>query len=449
MQANLFHQNTTKDAILAIQLVNSLPESPIELGQYQFDKAKVNVGNHTIHKYPAKYIPQFPSWALKYAKCTSRSLVLDPFCGSGTSLVEAGLLGCTSVGVDISPLAILITKAKTSTGRFDETDIKDFIKSVLQAADSERADIFNELSLSIGKEYKGMHRTWSNWFRPNELSCLLALRRAIHSTDADNEIKILALVCLSSILKASSYLSEDQIKVRFEHGKVLKDPMVTFPKYFLEQADIQREISKKYRNAKANFQVELGSAVKLPYQVGKVDLIVTSPPYINAVDYTMTHKYNLFTLGLIEPSNFWLHNHDYIGVTERAVKSTHLTSKPVSTLSIIDTEVSHLWEMDNPSAKNRAFVVGQYFNGMYQSFQEMYRVLKSTGKVVFVVGETNTICGHTIQTANILKEIAKEAGLITELKFYHIIANRSSMRLNRGNGGNEIKREAVLVFRKA
>ena len=69
---------------------------------------------HLIHKYPAKFIPEYPRWAIQKFAGNKTNLVLDPFCGSGTTNVEAKLAGYDSCGIDVDPLAILLTKVKTT-----------------------------------------------------------------------------------------------------------------------------------------------------------------------------------------------------------------------------------------------------------------------------------------------------------------------------------------------
>src|SRR5688500_10726331 len=99
------------------QGVLSIPTCPTADGAYAFaglSRDDVNGANHGLHKYPAKFVPQIPQWALRYDPKTSREVVLDPFCGSGTTLVEQGIAGGVGLGIDISPLATLITRAKTS-----------------------------------------------------------------------------------------------------------------------------------------------------------------------------------------------------------------------------------------------------------------------------------------------------------------------------------------------
>ena len=100
-----------------LRLVRGLPARPLPEGHYVFNgitRSDVTALNHGLHKYPAKFIPQLPSWALRYSVSTRGMTILDPFCGSGTTLVEAGLLGNCAIGFDVNPLAALISRAKTA-----------------------------------------------------------------------------------------------------------------------------------------------------------------------------------------------------------------------------------------------------------------------------------------------------------------------------------------------
>ncbi|MEL7225679.1 MAG: hypothetical protein AAGL17_12675, partial [Cyanobacteria bacterium J06576_12] len=84
--------------VLAVQ---ELPKLPKDGAYYVFDsipRSRVTKHNHGLHKYPAKFIPQIPRWALQYRNNNNKESVLDPFCGSGTTLVEVGLHGGCGFG---------------------------------------------------------------------------------------------------------------------------------------------------------------------------------------------------------------------------------------------------------------------------------------------------------------------------------------------------------------
>ncbi|MCJ7561453.1 MAG: site-specific DNA-methyltransferase, partial [Thermoplasmata archaeon] len=74
---------------------------------------QVSYATHGIHKYPAKFIPQIPRFCIE-SFSDAEDVVLDPFMGSGTTLLESYILGRESYGIDIHPLARMIAKVKTT-----------------------------------------------------------------------------------------------------------------------------------------------------------------------------------------------------------------------------------------------------------------------------------------------------------------------------------------------
>lgn len=434
------------------QIVSELPLTLCSDSEYSFQRitrSEVTYGTHSLHKYPAKFIPQIPKWALQYDPDTPSQRILDPFCGSGTTLVEAGLTGAFAVGIDISPLAVVISRAKCSVIDRTDEELWHHLANILEEAQRLKAHYVKEFTVSKGLHCLGVHFTWANWFKPESIAGLVAIRDVlVRSSDACEDLKYLALAVLSSVTKACSYLNEDQIKVRFDHEKTPKDPFNSFRKAFITSAFTQREVGKSFSAAGAQLESHIASAsttMKVDYSF---DRIITSPPYINAIDYTMAHKYNLFVLGLLPPEEFKLHCRAYIGVTERAVRAQDLKNPPACSSKSVKAIVRMLTHLGTPTALNRAYVLAQYFNGMENALIEGYRLLNKRGLYFLVVGESNRICNHLIPTADLLQEIAHDIGFTTEVRFFHVLANRSSMRLNRSITGGSIIRERIYVFRK-
>ena len=107
------------------------PINKLEGLDWDFADAQTGYLTHSLHPYPAKYIPQIPN-ALIQELSSVGDTVLDPFCGSGTTLVEALLLKRHAVGVDANPLACLIARAKTT--RLTETDVESLRRLAEQVA---------------------------------------------------------------------------------------------------------------------------------------------------------------------------------------------------------------------------------------------------------------------------------------------------------------------------
>jgi DNA modification methylase len=445
----MFDHSTLPSEVLVVAEFPSSPKGGIAYSLAGAKKSDVSHGTHSAHKYPAKFIPQIPRWAIQNLTAKPNSTVLDPFCGSGTSLVEAGRLGHRGLGADISPLATLMTRAKCAL--LPRTALSTWKKKWAKAEPQAKllaGDLEAKLKRAKGTSVLGLHHTWSNWFEPAAAAGLLAIRATIQQSVQDGEQKDCALTALSSIVKACSYLNEDQIKVRYEAGKAIADPFPAFAHAAAEFIGKQVDLSAEYERAGAAFGVYRACASLLPLEKGEVDLMVTSPPYINAVDYTMTHKYNLFVLGLLEPEDFKAHCREYIGVTERAVRATDLTTRPESVVPAVRDWITRLDELQTATAANRAYVVTQYFDGMYASFVEAARVLKRGGQYFMVVGEHNRICGLKIPTASLIEQCAALAGFKLRKHFLHALANRSSMRLSRAETGGEIPFERVFIFER-
>jgi DNA modification methylase len=437
---------------IQLQSVRRIPLEVTQDGDYTFQKLTrkdVTLRAHGFHKYPAKFIPQIPSWALGYDPTSPTKRILDPFCGSGTTLLEAGLAGADAVGVDINPLAVVISRAKTARIRASEMTCDKFLKSILAAAQKRTPELKKSFRKAVGEDCHGLHYTWSNWFRPEEVSQLVALRDAItDQKEPSCGLENLALASLSSVMKSCSYLNEDQIKVRYDASKSPAVPFEVFTKLFKSFTVTQREVTKELDLAGATIQCHVGTASALMLKDASFDRIITSPPYINAVDYTMAHKYNLFVLGLLPPAEFKDHCRTYIGVSERAVRVQDIAAAPTCRSARAQQVVAALIARDTPTARNRAFVVAQYFSEMEKALAEGFRVLAAKGIYVLVIGETNRICGLTVPTADIMEDIARACGFHTELGFFHTLANRSSMRLSRSDTGGSIARERIYVFRK-
>ncbi|HDN2673216.1 TPA: DNA methyltransferase, partial [Klebsiella michiganensis] len=303
--------------------ITRIPESPLYNGIYIFNKIPKNdlIGNsHGHHKYPAKFIPQFPKWALGRKQQIHNLTVLDPFCGSGTTLIESGMVGATSIGLDISDVAITISKAKTTI--LQENNVNGYIdrvNDIISLADKKYLNIKNDFDNSFFKECHNMDKTWSTWFNSESISKIVAIRYAIQESN-DVELYYIYLSVLSSIVKKCSYLDENQVKVKKIYEKDIPEVYKTYTDNFETFIREHLLTSHKFNENQSKFSIYKASATDTKLEKNTVDLIVTSPPYINAIDYTMAHKYSMFALGLIKPCEFKDHCREYIGVTERAVR---------------------------------------------------------------------------------------------------------------------------------
>src|SRR5947209_1790430 len=343
------------------EVVASLPTAGLNGRLFRFAPTAAREAaelNHGLHKYPAKFIPHIPRWAIEYARLEPGQSLLDPFAGSGTTLVEGMLRGLHVAGADISPLARLITRAKCSIWE------QSLERTLAQIADLELAIRSGDAAAALQRHEGSLHETSAYWFPRDSMARLLQIRECIESAPVGNSeaesdaIKAFLLVVLSNIAKQVSYLDERQIKVRYYAEK--------FPNGVPDAADIFLSSVRKFAPRQYAFSQhvrESGGGIlgigddarSLIFDSNTFHGVICSPPYINAIDYTMAHKYNLFLLNLIEPKRFKDHCREYIGVTERAVTSAMLSETPQTGHHWTDSLIA---ELSGGSAvdKNRAYV---------------------------------------------------------------------------------------------
>jgi len=257
--------------------------TPLRDVSFDFNGEDTSYLTHSIHAYPAKFPPQLPRKILSlFSQPGVR--VLDPFCGSGTTLIEARLLGRDSVGVDINGLACLLAKVKSTPLSVKQQKLADAFLQTIQTATAQwRSGRKKKINIP---EIEGL----DHWFQKNVALELSFLRAAISELD-DPDVKDFFRITLSSIIVRVSNQDSD---TRFAAiPKNIKDGFTL--KLFLERgADFLnrvREFSALVSND-ARVTIYNADARHLPVlDTESFDLIITSPPYANTYDYYLYHKF--------------------------------------------------------------------------------------------------------------------------------------------------------------
>lgn len=250
----------------------------------ELDKYKNNSYlTHNFHPYPAKYIPQIPAEIIR-GLSKEGEWILDPFCGSGTTLVESKLLGRNSVGIDVNPLACLISEVK-----------------ILELSDEEIAVIHNFLSvidieIKDKKKYpKPIHTNLNLWFEPFIQDELAVVRANIDNITCGKVAKFLKVALSSIIVKVSNQDSDTRykaVKKDLKEGDVLKHLVIRIYD-MLKRLHQFNCLSKK-----AFTQVINSDSTDFKWSGSLFNLAVTSPPYLNSYDYYLYHKHRMAWLDL-------------------------------------------------------------------------------------------------------------------------------------------------------
>lgn len=261
---------------------------------------------HRLHPYLGKFIPQLVEIFLrKYF--TLGQTVLDPFCGSGTTLVQANELGVNSVGYDVSAFNVLLAHAKTA--RYDlkvaRKEILDILARVHNATQTHayQPSLWSEMN-GNGRIAKDSPSEYLQaWFAPQALNELLTYRDLI----ANYRYQLIMKVILSRAARSSrltthfdlDFPKKPQIEPYwcYKHSRMCTPTTTAYEfikRYSLDTIRRLEEFSAKRTNA----SVEIYHADSRIASIPKIDGVITSPPYVGLIDYHEQHRYAYELLGL-------------------------------------------------------------------------------------------------------------------------------------------------------
>ena len=366
-------------------------------GDLEFHGEDSSYASHNFHAFAAKFPPQLPAAFIKELT-EPGDTVLDPMMGSGTTVLEAAIAGRKATGYDIDPLAILLCKVKTTKIK-DIEKLKTFSAEIILRA--RKLAVSREAEIEIESRFDKKTKEFLNyWFLASTQRELMALLMAfecilINETDA---VKNFFQLAFSSIIVTKSggvTLARD-----LAHGRPHKVEDKK-PKDAIDQ--FRQRVQKNIKGIEilkekelGNVKIKEGDARCLKTQEGEsVKLVVTSPPYANAIDYMRAHKYSLSWFGHPIGDLSQLRA-TYIG-SERINKEENKDTLPASAEAVVRS----LKEEDRKQSE----VLKKYFLEMQKVFKEIYRVLKPDSAAVVVVG-SSTMRGIDVKTHECLADIA-------------------------------------------
>ena len=385
-----------------------------------------------FNRYPARSISLVPRQLLQaYKKDQGAGTVLDPFMGSGTTAVEGLLTGFSAVGVEIDPFARLVSEVSTTT--FDKEDwqaLRDCYQRILSLFDSNVAND-NDLPQLHNIAY---------WFSNENLINLLKLKAAIYETcqPYSNELNFFRLV-FADIIRPCSKAERQTLKpyISKKYAKIPAPVKETFQKSFENYAQAVREFSEVANQHNATFNWTGDNAIDFQ-ATNKVDIAITSPPYLNALDYTRCIKMESAWAGCADDSVIKTVKTNQVGDESRKVSGD--VSDELA--SLIQEYATQIGEID----PRRASVMTQYFEDMRRNLACVYDVLRTNGEYHLIVGNS-VIRGVEIPTHEILTKIGERMGFVWVGYFnYRIKDHRLS--IPRKDNGGKIDIEHVITLKK-
>ena len=363
-------------------------------GDLNFHNTESRYASHNFHAFAAKFPPQLPRLFIE-GLTTPGEVVLDPMMGSGTTIVEAFLAGRRAIGFDIDPLAIKICHVKVTPLNTEPIHITSakLLSQATRLVDSARVQ--RELTKRFDEPTK---KFIDYWFLPSTQRELLALALSIE-TVGEPELRRFFELCFSSIIITKSggvSMARDLAHSRPHFDKAKK------PKNALEQYNqrMKKSLKSLAEIAKGTGQtaIQVGDARHLALADDSVDLIVTSPPYANAIDYMRAHKFSLVWFGM-DINRLSELRSTYIG-SERAANAQY---------AAIPEYAEQITQELVTKDASKAAILRKYFVEMQEAMREMYRVLRPGSATIIVVG-TSTMRGIDVQTHRSLADIGVGIG---------------------------------------
>ncbi len=342
-----------------------------------------------IHPYPAKFIAELPRALLDSLPIAPGTAVLDLFCGSGTTLVECQRRGLPSVGIDINPIACLIARVKTASR---PSGLREAAAVVADRALRKPATAIPEIP------------NLDHWFDGPIQRALSALTEAVREADAVHRDAL--RLAFSSIVVRVSRQESDTRYAAIDKNVSTNDVFTLFLRAAVRLDDVLAE-----RNYPLS-QTEVFEADSLEFNSdfigdGAIGMVVTSPPYPNAYEYWLYHKYRMY----------WL------GFDPLAVKAREIGAR------------AHFFKRNYQTEED-------FGRQMTKAFQLIWKVLTPGGYACFVVGRSR-IHGRVVDNARIIEETAVGFDLVFSAE-RTLPASRKSFNLSHAN----IKTETVLVLKR-
>jgi DNA modification methylase len=393
-----------------------------------------------VHPFPARMAPSIVWDALSEEK---KSLnILDPMAGSGTTLVCARSRGHRAIGCDTDPLALLIARSWCADTEPENIKRRAFL--VLERAIALRDRLTLEALYDKRVDAETRHFI-DFWFDPENRRDLAALAKCISRVRSQTEKTVLWCAFSRMIITKTSGAS---LAMDVSHSRPHRAydfaPVKPFDAFLKSVAKVVKNCPfTAAGNDVPSADIRNGDARSLPLKTASVDMIITSPPYLNAIDYLRGHKLSLVWMG-------------YNISSIRGIRSSNIGSEVSRNGALSATILEAMEAMVELDAldDSRLGMIRRYAWDMNKVMKECARVLKSKGRAILVVGDS-AIRGSFVRNSEVLIRLAEshKMPLVSRttrpLETRHRYLPPPESEKAGGNMQSRMREEVILQFAKA
>jgi len=413
---------------------------------WNFAKANTSYLTHGLHEYPARMIPQIANrLILKYS--VEEGNILDPFCGSGTTLVEARLSRRCSTGIDINPFAVLLAKVKATpidfkTIGFDPVEFLSNVESEYENAKKKG---------NLPEPPKHIFGNLLHWFKPHVARDLEFLYEQIEEVENGDIRDLLKVVFSDTVFRTSNIdLRASRFIRTMPKEKLINynpNVLVQFRRKLMDSIRQVNLFTRKIKTIESEWNPEhvavlirQGDARKLPFQEKGFDAIITSPPYgeeKNTVGYSRWAKLSLMWLRL-DGKAIKESERQTLGAISVANAKELLEALPSPTAS---TLMKGIFKYDESRIRDAL----PFFFDYLTALKEMRRVLRPHSYCCIVIGD-RSIRKKRLNMEKVTVELAKNVGFSHKTSFFREIPQKLIPWTT--PTGKTISRESIVILTK-
>ena len=357
---------------------------------------------HGLHPYKGKFYPQLAKALINISGIEPGNSILDPFCGSGTTLLEGYLNGYKTYGVDFNPLAAKIARAKTGILEINPDVFRETVGALLDKIDSLPSRFEkqrDEFALSCVDEVE-------RWFPEPVINKLNSLMKAIRGLSDGVVLDFLEIV-LSSIIRQVSQQDPNDLRIR-KRKEPIDDADVL--KLFVDVLEIQYKRIEKFWAVRGYAPIKFfpSKAIegdsRLPQTLGKlgvskeeIDFVLTSPPYATALPYIDTDRLSLLVLLGLDSSERRPVEQNLVGSREIINGDKKILESQIleSNIDLPDPLINYLQDIQGRVSKsnvgfrrkNMPALLLRFFQDMSAIINNCHVGLKPNGQAMIVIGD--------------------------------------------------------------
>ena len=339
-------------------------------------------------------------------------IVLDPFCGTGTTLVASRLMGRDAVGIEVNPFLAFASRVK-SRAEFNLPLLRCEAEHLVEAAREalQRVEGDGDMQWSLAGERPQMPRL-DRWIAGRVMWKVLALKRCIEECVSES-VRDVPMLALASILRGASNMK--LTPHAFGSREVKQDsPVLTMFETRLQKmlADIEWLEQQVGAGDAHVVEGDIRSLSTLGYEGAPVDLAVTSPPYLNNLDYTMQTRLELFFLGFISDMEELKQLRKRMMICDAKATYKDIEDwKRVQDVASVENVAKEIDEkLENKGwGWDYGLMTRQYFGGLLRALESTREMLAPGASLLMVLGDS-AHSGVHVPVATIAEELGQIAG---------------------------------------